>query len=100
MINTLTRLFPVWAILLSVFAYLEPGLFTPLKPGLFFLLGLVMFGMGISLKSDDFIAIIGSRAAVFMHAIFCLGHFVLAPFTLNACNRHDSGWRQPWRHRL
>lgn len=66
MINTLTRLFPVWAILLSVFAYLEPGLFTPLKPGLFFLLGLVMFGMGISLKSDDFIAIIKSPRPILL----------------------------------
>ncbi|MEH6502918.1 MAG: bile acid:sodium symporter family protein [Cycloclasticus sp.] len=66
MINTLTRLFPVWAILLSVFAYLEPDLFTPLKPSLFFLLGLVMFGMGISLKSGDFIAIIKSPRPILL----------------------------------
>jgi len=66
MITTLTRLFPVWAILLSVFAYLEPGLFTPLKPSLFLLLGLVMFGMGISLKSDDFMAIIKSPRPILL----------------------------------
>lgn len=66
MINTLTRLFPVWAILLSFAAYLDPDLFTPLKPGLFFLLGLVMFGMGISLKSDDFMAIIKSPRPILL----------------------------------
>ncbi|HIL92112.1 MAG TPA: bile acid:sodium symporter family protein [Cycloclasticus sp.] len=60
MIQTATRLFPVWAILLSAVAYALPSIFIPLKPSLFFLLGLVMFGMGISLKAGDFVSIIKS----------------------------------------
>jgi BASS family bile acid:Na+ symporter len=66
MISTATKLFPVWAILLSAVAYLMPQLFIPLKPSLFFLLGLVMFGMGISLKAEDFIRIIKSPLVIIL----------------------------------
>jgi len=66
LINRATQLFPVWAILLSLLAYSVPALFISLKPSLFFLLGLVMFAMGISLKTSDFIRIIKSPHAILL----------------------------------
>ena len=54
MIRTLTGLFPLWALLVSAVAYLFPDLFVPLKPGIVPLLGLVMFGMGVTLTWENF----------------------------------------------
>lgn len=53
-IGALTRLFPLWAVLLSVAAFLYPEVFTPLKSAIVPLLGVVMFGMGITLSPRDF----------------------------------------------
>ena len=76
MINTAIRLFPLWAILLSALAYAVPSLFIPLKPSLFFLLGLVMFGMGISLKTADFSRVFKQPKAI---AIGLLLQFIFMP---------------------
>jgi BASS family bile acid:Na+ symporter len=76
-INTATKLFPVWAILLSLVAYVLPEVFVPLKPSLFFLLGLVMFGMGISLKISDFIRIMKSPKAILLGLLL---QFLCMPF--------------------
>ena len=77
MINTATKLFPVWAILLSIVAYVLPSLFIPLKSGLFFLLGLVMFGMGISLKANDFLRILKSPKPILLGLLL---QFICMPF--------------------
>jgi len=77
LINTATKLFPVWAVLLSLVAYALPELFTPLKPSLFFLLGLVMFGMGISLKSNDFLRILKSPKPILLGLLL---QFLCMPF--------------------
>lgn len=49
-----TSLFPVWAVLFSVFAYAVPGPFAALKPAIVPLLGLVMLGMGMTLTWGNF----------------------------------------------
>lgn len=49
-----TRLFPLWAVLLSVVAWLAPGAFTPLAPAIPWLLGVVMLGMGLTLTASSF----------------------------------------------
>ena len=54
MLALLTRLFPLWALLLSVIAYYTPTTFTPIGPWVATLLMLIMFGMGVHLKLDDF----------------------------------------------
>ncbi|MEO1889531.1 MAG: bile acid:sodium symporter family protein [Cycloclasticus sp.] len=77
MIHTATRLFPFWAILFSALAYAVPSLFVPLKPSLFFLLGLVMFGMGISLKASDFLHIIKSPKPIVLGLLL---QFLCMPF--------------------
>jgi Predicted Na+-dependent transporter len=77
LINSATKLFPLWAILLSTLAYLAPTLFTPLKPSLFFLLGLVMFGMGMSLKANDFLLIFKSPKPILLGLLL---QFLCMPF--------------------
>lgn len=54
MIERITSLFPLWAILFSFLAYLYPQTFVELKPAIVYLLGVVMFGMGVMLTGDDF----------------------------------------------
>ena len=54
MIHLLTRLFPLWAIILSVMAFFFPNLFAGLRPAIIPLLSVVMFCMGMTLKWSDF----------------------------------------------
>lgn len=77
MLNTATKLFPVWAIVLSAIAYVAPELFTPLKSSLFFLLGIVMFGMGISLKASDFLRVLSSPKPIIVGLLL---QFLCMPF--------------------
>ncbi len=54
MIEKLTKLFPVWAILFSVLAYFYAGFFASFKSSIIPLLMVVMFGMGMTLTWDNF----------------------------------------------
>ncbi len=54
MIARTTLLFPLLAIAGSVIAYNFPAIFIPLKPSIVYLLGIVMFGMGITLTPAEF----------------------------------------------
>ena len=56
-LNLLVMLFPVWAILGSLAAWLRPALFAPLAPAIVPLLGVVMFGMGLTLTARDFLEV-------------------------------------------
>ena len=51
---SLTRLFPLWAILAAVAGYVSPDSFRPLLPWVTSLLTVVMFGLGITLTIADF----------------------------------------------
>jgi BASS family bile acid:Na+ symporter len=50
----ITRLFPLWAIALSMFAYYLPAPFIELKPSIIPLLTIIMFSMGLTLSVEDF----------------------------------------------
>jgi BASS family bile acid:Na+ symporter len=50
----ITQLFPFWAIIFSVLAWLYPGLFDSFKSWIVPLLSVVMFGMGLTLSVADF----------------------------------------------
>ena len=50
----LTRLFPVWALVFAVVAYLAPTSFTPVIPYVTYLLALIMFAAGVTLRVSDF----------------------------------------------
>ena len=54
MLDIFIRLFPLWAILLSAIAYLEPAPFAEMKGSIVPLLTLIMFSMGLTLSVDDF----------------------------------------------
>ena len=54
MIERITLLFPLWAILFSSIAFIYPQGFVELKPAIVYLLGVVMFGMGVTLTGEDF----------------------------------------------
>ena len=54
MIDRITKLFPLWAIIFSLLAYLFRDLFSGFKSAIVPLLTVVMFGMGMTLKWDNF----------------------------------------------
>jgi BASS family bile acid:Na+ symporter len=58
MIDRSTALFPLWALLMSIIAYLFPQTFIDLKPAIVYLLGMVMFTMGITLTVKDFYVVL------------------------------------------
>lgn len=54
MLRSYVALFPLWALVGSMLAYLFPALLTPLKGAITPLLGVVMLGMGLTLSLGDF----------------------------------------------
>lgn len=64
MLATITRLFPLWALLLSAVAYQRPAAFTPLLPHTGLLLAVIMFAMGLTLTLDDFKRVLSRPAPV------------------------------------
>lgn len=70
MLNKFTSTFPLWAILLSVIAYLVPDFFTDMKPAIIPLLVIIMFGMGMTLTFDDF------KRVLLKPQIIALGVFI------------------------
>jgi BASS family bile acid:Na+ symporter len=47
--DRVTGLFPLWAVLISAAAMIYPAPLIPLKGAIMLLLGVVMFGMGVTL---------------------------------------------------
>ena len=64
MIAALTRAFPVWAVLFAGLAWLNPQLFMAQKTAIVPLLALVMFGMGLTLTTQDFKRIIARPGVI------------------------------------
>lgn len=89
MLSAITRLFPLWALLLSVLAYYTPTTFTGIGPWVTTLLMLIMFGMGVHLKIDDFKRVL-SRPAPVAAGIFL--HYLVMPLAAGC-------WRWPLRCR-
>src|SRR5580698_5148972 len=54
MLSRVTRLFPLWAVLISVAAYFSPASFTSIAPHVTLLLTVIMFAMGVTLSFADF----------------------------------------------
>ncbi len=70
------KTFALWVIIFAVFAYLAPDLFKPLSAYISILLGIVMFGMGLTLKARDFSEVFTRPLQV---VIGILGQFVIMP---------------------
>ncbi|BDU39339.1 bile acid:sodium symporter family protein [Vibrio nigripulchritudo] len=54
MLKTIINWFPLWAILGSAAAYIQPDIFVPLKSQIVPLLMIIMLSMGLTLKVADF----------------------------------------------
>ena len=54
MVKKISTLFPLWAILASLFAYMQPSVVVEFKSWIIPLLTLIMFCMGVTLKIEDF----------------------------------------------
>ncbi|MFZ5956471.1 bile acid:sodium symporter family protein [Pseudomonas knackmussii] len=68
--------FALWVLLFAVLAFFAPQWFRPLAPAIVPMLGIVMFGMGLTLKLEDFAEVARHPWRV------CLGvvaHFVIMP---------------------
>jgi len=58
------QLFPLWALLLSVAAFLQPALFVDLKSQIVPLLTIIMLAMGLTLSPADFKKVLKNTKAV------------------------------------
>ncbi|MFK8259219.1 ketopantoate/pantoate/pantothenate transporter PanS [Erwinia sp. AnSW2-5] len=76
MLATFTRLFPLWAVLLSVAAYYTPTTFTGMGPYVPYLLMLIMFGMGVTLNVGDFKRVLTRPAPVIAGTFL---HYLVMP---------------------
>ena len=65
-----TSLFPLWVILFSFWAFLEPQYWSSISFLIVPLLSLVMFSMGLTLKVEDFLRILKN------FKIVCVGIFL------------------------
>jgi BASS family bile acid:Na+ symporter len=54
----ITALFPLWALLGVLLAWFAPVPFAACRPAILPLLGIVMFGMGVGLRVENFIAVL------------------------------------------
>ena len=77
-LNLTVTLFPLWAVLGTAGALLWPGLLTPLASGIVPLLGLVMFGMGLTLRSRDFLEVARRPGLVAIGSVLQFGLMPLA----------------------
>ena len=68
--------FAYWVLLFAILAFLEPSWFVGLKSWIVPLLGLVMFGMGLTLRLDDFAALSRHPWRVGLGVV---AHFVIMP---------------------
>ncbi len=64
MLRTITQLFPLWAVLFSLCAYLLPSAFVDHKGLIVPLLTIIMLAMGLTLKPKDFLNVISNKKAI------------------------------------
>ncbi|MEY0933411.1 bile acid:sodium symporter family protein [Providencia rettgeri] len=76
MLSKVTRLFPLWALLLSIFAYYTPNSFTGISPFISYLLMLIMFTMGVTLRISDFKRVVTRPAPVIICTFI---HYLIMP---------------------
>jgi BASS family bile acid:Na+ symporter len=70
------KTFSFWVILFACFGFFAPQLFTGYKSAITPLLGIVMFGMGLTLSTADFREVLRRPKDV---AIGVVGHYIIMP---------------------
>jgi BASS family bile acid:Na+ symporter len=84
MLSRLTRLFPLWAILLSIIAFFFNNVFSSLQSAIVPLLSCVMFMMGLTLSQADFLRIVRQPKPVFVGVLLQFLLMPLLAITLSA----------------
>ncbi|WP_048193776.1 bile acid:sodium symporter family protein [Methanococcoides methylutens] len=77
MIRKFTSLFPLWAIIFAIVAFMHPDVFSPYKDAITPLLGVVMFGMGVTLSAEDFLLVLKRPGAIVLGTAM---QYILMPF--------------------
>jgi BASS family bile acid:Na+ symporter len=70
------RTFALWVILFAVLGFFLPDVFKQVAPYIVLLLGIIMFGMGLTISVDDFKEVVKRPFEV---AIGVLAHFIIMP---------------------
>ena len=83
MIEKLTKLFPVWAILFSILAFIFPSFFSSFKSAIIPLLTVVMFGMGMTLTWDNFNSVIKTPKTILIGVILQFAIMPLSAFIIS-----------------
>ncbi|AYQ91145.1 MULTISPECIES: ketopantoate/pantoate/pantothenate transporter PanS [Burkholderia] len=76
MLARVTRLFPLWAVLISLAAYFSPASFSPVAPHVTALLTLIMLSMGVTLSISDFRRVFTRPAPVIAGIVL---HYLVMP---------------------
>ncbi|WP_186205661.1 ketopantoate/pantoate/pantothenate transporter PanS [Burkholderia gladioli] len=76
MLARVTRLFPLWAVLISLAAYFSPASFAPVAPHVTALLTLIMLSMGVTLSLADFRRVFTRPAPVIAGIVL---HYLVMP---------------------
>lgn len=83
-LNRVTQLFPLWAIVFSLLAWLQPQLFNSLQPLIVPLLSVVMFGMGLTLHLSDFSYVLQMPRLIFAGIVL---QYTIMPITAVVLSR-------------
>jgi bile acid:Na+ symporter, BASS family len=76
MLARITRLFPLWAVLVSLAAYFSPSSVTGIAPHVTTLLTIIMLSMGVTLSIDDFRRVFTRPAPVVAGIVL---HYLVMP---------------------
>lgn len=76
--NISTSYFALWVIIFAIIAFFLPNYFTWIAPHVTLLLGIIMFGMGLTLTVDDFKRVFTAPKAVFIGAF---AQYLFMPLT-------------------
>ncbi|WP_250455013.1 bile acid:sodium symporter family protein [Caballeronia sp. ATUFL_M2_KS44] len=76
MLARITRLFPLWAVVVSIAAYFSPASVTGIAPHVTTLLTIIMLSMGVTLSIDDFRRVFTRPAPVIAGIVL---HYLVMP---------------------
>ncbi|SMG15543.1 ketopantoate/pantoate/pantothenate transporter PanS [Paraburkholderia susongensis] len=76
MLARVTRLFPLWAVLVSIAAYFSPASFSGVAPHVTTLLTIIMLAMGVTLSASDFLRVFTRPAPVIAGIVL---HYLVMP---------------------
>lgn len=84
MVKKISVLFPLWAILASILAYMQPAIVVEFKSWIIPLLTLIMFCMGITLQIEDFKRVAKKPKVIVLTVIL---QFLLMPLAAFAISK-------------